>query len=428
MNFSLSKIFFQMALIRACSVGGAFGLQIWLVSVFGASAYGNYAFYVTLCSLAVLIAKGGLDSIALKSAAILIHKKSDRVNITYLCVRFVILGVLVTLFCGFVLIIADKIIFVRYNYLQYFDFYLVFLGLIGGVVFQILLAILRGLNRQLAADIFESILRNLLMIMAVFVLVNFDFKVSSQIIFAYAVSFIGCSLVILFLLVDPRKLNFNNIKIFNFDYNFKIHFDFVASGILNYIFFQMDTFILGIYTNSIELGAYNMACNIVRIVIFIPMIYSVAIQSQIAIAFEDKDISKIVKVTVAGLFFSFISSFFCCALLWSQGEVLLSWIDPNFLIAKDSLLILSIAHVLNSLIMIFTSVLMMTNNYNSVIKAQFMGGIASVALYMILIPKYGQIGAALSMFIGLIVVAFAYFINHRKYVGIAYGILLSKIE
>jgi len=66
----LNNRWVRMAAIRASAVGVALWLQIWLVAAFGSAVYGDYIFFVTLCSLVTTISKGGLDTLALKAAAI----------------------------------------------------------------------------------------------------------------------------------------------------------------------------------------------------------------------------------------------------------------------------------------------------------------------------------------------------------------------
>ena len=56
-----------------------------------------------------------------------------------------------------------------------------------------------------------------------------------------------------------------------------------------------------------------------------------------------------------------------------------------------------------------------------------MGGGVALVCYALLIPKYEQIGAALSMFVGLLFVLAYYVFIYRKHIPKVYGILLSKV-
>ena len=70
----------------------------------------------------------------------------------------------------------------------------------------------------------------------------------------------------------------------------------------------------------------------------------------------------------------------------------------------------------------------MTSKYLDVVRAQLVGGGVALVCYALLIPKYEQIGAALSMFVGLLFVLAYYVFIYRKHIPKVYGILLSKVK
>lgn len=427
MYYFLNKKIVQMAVIRASAVGVALWLQIWLVAAFGAAAYGDYIFFVTLCSLITIISKGGLDSLALKAAAIAHNNRSSAPVLDTLHAGYVWKGALFTSATCVGLWALHSLAAWRFPNIPAVNWWLIYPTSVGVVVFQILIAIARGVDRPAVADAFDAIVRNGLMALVALALVSAHFVSAESAIASYAISFYLAS-VLLYLMARVGGRSAGGAKVVSQYYGVKVHFGFMLSGLLSYLFFQMDTLILGAYVSAAELGAYNMACNLVRAVIFIPMILVVLVQPRIAVAFEKADMRGVTRIAVVGIGLSFVAASLCSALLWLLGEFFLVWIDPVFLIAKDAMLILSVAHIANSVLMVVGGVVSMTSRYLDVVKAQLIGGLAALTLYGVLIPEYGLVGAALAMFAGLLIVVVCYLFMYGKHLPKIYGFLLPQAK
>ncbi len=427
MHYFLNKRVVQMAVIRMSAVGISLWLQIWLVAEFGAAAYGDYIYFVTLCSLVAIVSKGGLDTVVLKVAAIAWHNNASTSAFASLRASYLWKGFLFTSVSCLSLWVLHSFAAWRFLKIPTVSWGLIYATSVGVVIFQILIAFARGVERPAMADAFDAILRNGLMALVALALVTTNFVSAESAIVSYAISFYLASLL-LFLLTRAGAHSVNNVERMRQEYGVKAHFGFMLSGLLSYVFFQMDTLILGAHVSAVELGAYNMACNLVRAVIFIPMILLVLVQPRIAVAFEKSDMRSVTRIAVAGIGVSFVAASLCSALLWLLGEFVLVWIDPVFLIAKDAMLILAIAHVVNSILMIVGGVISMTGRYLDVVKAQLIGGLAALVLYVVLIPGHGQVGAAVSMFAGLLIVMASYICMYRRHLPRIYGFLLPKAK
>jgi len=247
--------------------------------------------------------------------------------------------------------------------------------------------------------------------------------------FAYALSFFLASLLLYHLIpfaTQPPALIVHKPK--EQSYGARAHFGFMLAGLLSFVFFQMDTLILGSYINPIELGAYNMACNLVRAVIFIPMILVVLIQPRIAVAFEKADMRQVATVALGALGFSLVAAVSCTMLLWTYGENILFWIDPNFVSAAPPMTVLALAHIVNSILIIVSGILSMTSRYMDVVWAQLVGSVVAIFLYVVMIPLHGTTGAACSMFAGLLTVLGCYTYNFRRHISKLYGFLLPQTK
>ena len=413
-----------MAAIRTISIVFSFALQIWLLSIYGAHTYGNYIFAITTCAFLSIISKGGLDLIALKQAATN-QESPEKFNQT--CTFYLSKGITYSTTCCLLFFTIHSLILYYLPNFTPINWWLTYITTTGLVGFQIIISIIRGTNHQVLADLFDSIIRSLLMVAAVVIFSEFQLKTSESAIAAYAVSFyLGCAILIYLKAKNNPKKKLSKKNTYPEDYSFHTHLSFTASGLLSYIFFQMDTLILGNYISANELGAYNMACNLVRGVIFIPMILTAIIQPRVSIAFSNTDTREIIKISIIAAGISLASSILFSTLLWLFGEYILNLINPEFKSAKNAMSILCLAHIANSVLIIITGVISMTTHHASIFKAQSIGAASTLILYAFLIPKSGQIGAAIAVFTGLIITLIYYALIYRNQFFKIYDFLLSS--
>lgn len=428
MHFLFNKKIVQMGGIRGGAVLAALWLQIWLVVQFGAAAYGEYVFFVTFCSLVMIVSKGGLDTLALKGVAIA-RNRGDARGVHLIRAWYLRRGVVFTSATCLVLWLAYTLVSSWHAGLPGLNWWLICAASVGTVLFQILVALARGVDRPAMADAFDAIVRTALMAGVAMVLAAFSHTGATAIIVAYALSFYLASLLLYRLTsVASHGLAGDVRESERQDYGARAHFGFMFAGLLSFVFFQLDTLILGGYINPVELGAYNMACNLVRAVIFIPMILVVLIQPRIAVAFEKADMRQVTRIALGAIGASLIAAVSCSVLLWLFGEFILRWIDPVFVTAAPAMMVLAVAHVVNSVLMIVSGIVSMTNRYLDVVRAQLAGSVVALVFYALLIPSHGPIGAALSMFAGLLVVLACYAFIYRRHIPKLYGFLLSQAQ
>jgi O-antigen/teichoic acid export membrane protein len=423
-----NKKIVQMGAIRGGAVLAALWLQIWLVANFGASAYGEYVFFVTFCSLVMIVSKGGLDTLALKGAAIA-YSDGDERRVRQVRAWYLRRGLVFTAITCLALWLVYEGVATWHAGLPDLNWWLICGASVGGVLFQILVAFVRGLDRPALADAFDAIIRTVLLAAIAMVLVVAQYTHAAAIIISYVLSFYLAALV-LYRLTSPalREPASGMDGINAQSYGVRAHFGFMFAGLLSFVFFQMDTLILGAYVDPVELGAYNMACNLVRAVIFIPMILIVLVQPRIAVAFEKADMRQITKIAAGAIGASLAAAVSCSVLLWVLGEVILRWIDPVFVVAAPAMMILAVAHVVNSVLIIVGGIVSMTSKYLDVVRAQLVGSVVALMFYALLIPTHRQVGAALAMFAGLLVVMACYVFMYRKHLLKLYGFLLSKAQ
>jgi O-antigen/teichoic acid export membrane protein len=428
MHSFLNNKIVQMGAIRGGAVLAATGLQIWLVAQFGAAAYGEYVFFVTFCSLVMIVSKGGLDTMALKEVAIA-RNRGDARGIHSIRAWYLRGAVILTSATCLVLWLVYGFVSSWHAGVPSLNWGLICAASVGAVLFQILVALCRGGDQPAMADAFDAIVRTALMAIVAMGLVALRHIDATAIVLAYTLSFYLASLLLYKLTsVVAPVVAASTSEFGRQGYGARAHFGFMFAGLLSFVFFQMDTLILGAYIEPVGLGAYNMACNLVRAVIFIPMILVVLVQPRIAVAFEKADMAQVTRIALAAIGASLVAAFSCSTLLWLFGELILRWIDPVFVTAAPAMMVLAVAHVVNSVLMLVSGIVSMTSRYMDVVWAQLVGSVVALVLYALLIPSHGPIGAALSMFAGLLVVLGCYAFIYRRHIPKLYGFLLSKTQ
>jgi O-antigen/teichoic acid export membrane protein len=430
----LIKKAFHILSLRVIAIGLGFLVQIWMVKSFGSSEYGRFVFFVAVSSVIVVVSKGGLDILLLKHVAVEMDNGARHDVLFAQRSKYLAVGICITFalcFCG------EWIcrIFVNNSFLSSEQRILLYFSSICVVVFQILLGFERGRERQLTADVYEQAGRSLIMVAVAWILTLATVGEDYVLHWAYAASFAFASMMLYKSFDTPSRMtaasssaNREYSKIgSNSRYTLRQHISFATSGLLGFAFFQMDNLMLASYITPSELGGYNMACNLVRLVIFLPMIVNVVIQPRISVAYEKREYKRLAKIFLSSLFISVSGSLLAMLFLVLFGRYALMQVDASFEGAVPALRVLSLVHVVNSVLIVLASFVQLSNRHADVAKAQIIGAAFTVGLYFYLIPQYGQVGAAWSVFLGLLAVLLVYILMYLKYVKRGYGLLLSQV-
>lgn len=416
----------KIGLIRGGAVALAMGLQIWLVEKFGASSYGEYVQLITLCSLVVIVAKGGLDTLILKESAVVneLKTKCHPENILF---GYLKKGSLLTIFVCLGLWAANTMASISRGITE-FNWLIVFGVSLGLTLFQIIIAYTRGVNKIIIADGFESIFRQVFMVMIALIMLALNYKGSMVIILSYGSSFYIATAMLYRLNMKGEGYFPSNKEEMPIRYDARAHSSFMLLGLLGFTFFQFDTLFLGEYIDSAELGAYNMACNFVRLIIFVPLILCTVIQPKIAVAYSLSNYELIYTIVARTIFKGLAASVVAFIFLALVGEKILFWINPSFINVTSAMMILAGAHILNSVIIIVSGVAYMTSRYREILSGQIIGAVVTIFCYLLLIPDYKQVGAAISVFLGLFAALGIYCISFQKHLMTLHALLLRKTK
>ena len=392
-------------LIKVVAAGLAFASQIALVKVLGSGPYGLYVYLVTYCSLIVAISKGGIDLVALREMAVAWSAGSSqdvkfirRGTFRYIAVVGAPLSILIAFIFEWTGLFAHG--------QRPPDLVWVSVTSVSLLVLAMSLACVKGLQHVNSAEAVDSIFKPITIIAIAWVIGCFSIKSSVNIAYLPFVSANIVSALALQILFEViRKERGSNSDGVDVEvrglFEFGQAMAFTLSGLITFAYFQLATLVVAAKLGTSDAAAFNMACNFVRIVIFVALIAAGQAQPILAAQYRRKDLSSVRSTISTCLLVSTASAVLGAILLVIFGRKLLGSVSPEFVSAYDALLIMSVAHILNSVVLVLSGALNMCGFQNSVLKAQIFGMVPGGIAMLLFVTPLGMSGVALSMLIAL---------------------------
>ena len=183
---------------------------------------------------------------------------------------------------------------------------------------------------------------------------------------------------------------------------------------LSSVYVSLDTFFLGIFSSSEEVAYYHVAIKLTRMIISVLLAGGVVISVKIS---EKGDINKCKKILRK--YFLFILLFFLPAslgLLTFSKELIFIIAGEQYLNSIIIMKLLSILLLLIGLSNIFgTQILYSFGKDKEVILSIFLSTLVNILLNIILIPKYGALGACIGTIVTEVVHVYVLYILVKKF-------------
>jgi O-antigen/teichoic acid export membrane protein len=273
---------------------------------------------------------------------------------------------------------------------------------------------------------------------------------SNKSLYYFAYVFLCSNIVVFIYNLLVTNLKFTKIKLdadFSFWRDFlKEAWPFALSGVFVTIYFWIDSVMISYFIDETSVGLYNAAYRLVYVLLFIPAVYFSTIYPILSRLYKNSDIVK----TIYGRslkYFAILGMLMGTIITLSSEKIIYLVYGSEFLESAGSLKILIWA---TSFSFLAHSTLYTLNSINKQIiytKITAISMFLNVILNILIIPKYGYIGASLTTllteFLGFFIM-FLYLKNHfnekfYEYIwflrltvvtiistGI-YGVLMSKI-
>ncbi len=275
--------------------------------------------------------------------------------------------------------------------IQSFSLCLPFYGILS-----IFSSILRAFKDILRFSLIKNIFQPWSFIVFSFIVFYFSNNIN-YIIFSYFLSILlSLSINIFFLRIhlptksSPLKFNFSRKKIFCYS------IPFMGSGILGFFLVWMDTFMLGIFRSSSEVGIYSCAARIALFSNIILVSVNSIFGPIISDFYTKKDFCGLeyaYKTTVRWIVHISLPFFF---IIFIFPNIIMETFGEQFIKGASALTILCVGQFINISVGSAGYILNMTGKPRIELINQILSLIINFSLNFILIPKMGINGAAIA--------------------------------
>ena len=178
-----------------------------------------------------------------------------------------------------------------------------------------------------------------------------------------------------------------------------------------------DLLLVGTLLEPAKLGIYTAAVRTATLVSFALGIGSVVAQPQLSALHARRNRAELERFLAATTRWIFVASLFAGIAVVVFGARTLEFFGPDFTSGYISLLILTTGHVLVAVLGPLTSFLMMTGRQDSAAVVHVSSAVANVLLNLVLIPRFGIVGAAVASSLNLIIMQLALWVLARRFLG-----------
>lgn len=178
---------------------------------------------------------------------------------------------------------------------------------------------------------------------------------------------------------------------------FVFSFPLMLVGLMVILLGWTDIFMLGIFKTASDVGVYNVAMPISRLILVIPVAIVALFVPMISALYSKKDKKSIKSVFVNATKWNFLLNVpvFLSILIFSK-EILSLMFKSEYGVGLYVILILSIGLFINSISYSCSGVLLAIKRTKEIFFAILIFSVINVILNYILIPKYGIIGAGIA--------------------------------
>ena len=400
--------------VRIIGLALSYGANVLLSRLLGLSAYGQYAIALSWVLVLTLPAKAGFDNSTLRYATLYIERGDQPALRGF--VRFAVATVLAVSLVMGALIIAGG------NLVAKADFdVLLWAGLLVAPLALLALfsALMRASGRILASQAYDQMLRPALLAGLAATLTWTGMRMTSS--SALMVTTLAAAGALLALMIESTRVfagTGSTISYSEWRSWAAVSVPMLLMSVVQELMNHLEVILLGVLGNQSQAGLFAASWRLASFVPFVFIGLATVAGPLIVSAYNRGAREELVRISALvsriGLAFAVVTA----ALLAVLGGWLLGLFGPEFVTARQVLLILLIGGVANA----FTGVvgpLMILTEHERQALAIFAGALAlSIILNLALIPSFGAVGAAIASASATTAWNFAMLIYVRRKVGI----------
>lgn len=419
--------------------------RIIIARKFGPEIYGLFTLSIVLLSWFRIFSSLGIKEGLLRYIS-LFRAKNEKEKIQYLLRKSFFILIFMSILASVLLFFSSDFIATRFFsnskltlFLKIFSITLPFTALTS-----IFLTIIRSFERIGWFSFISEVLGNFIQLAALVILIFLGVS-STSVPISYLIGIFSMLIASYFIskfcipniFISNKKMNSkNNKKIFR--EMFAYSWPFIFYGIINFIFYWTDSFMIGVFKNVESVGFFNAA---VPIAMFLLLPYSLF--GQLFFPLVTKEFSKNNFETVKQLsqqvgkwVFMIVMPIFIIFMIF-PGVFINIFFGSEYLVAQNALRFLSVGALFSTLSSISQELLSMKGKSKLILSDMIYVAIINIVLNAILIPLYGITGAAFATMLSSIFFSILLFIQsykllsiiplRRKMLGITLIVMVSTI-
>ncbi|MDP2925988.1 MAG: flippase [Nanoarchaeota archaeon] len=402
----------------------AYVYRIIIARNFGPEVYGRFSLALIILGWFGVFASLGFHEGVLRYISIF-RSRDDKDRLKYL--YHISLS-----FIFFLSLLSGIILFIFSEYISVNIFHdtnlVIFLRIFSiGVPFfalsNILLAVIQGFEKikeyTFIFDITPSIIKIFMLLLFIYLGFNSNSIIISYILgllLIYLLSYYYCKkYLIKHSSYDLDKQSKSKIKKDLFSYSWPL----VFLGLLDAIFFYIDSLTIGYFKGTLEVGLYTSAVSIAMLLGFFPTIFMRLFLPIVTKEYAKKNLSLVKELSKQVEKWVFIINLPVFALMFLfPGAFINLLFGSEYISAEIPLRILSISFFIYSLSVIFYNLLSMAGKSKTILFNTVITAVINLTLNIIIVPIYGMSGAAFTTLFSQIILFFLLFFQVKKYTSI----------
>lgn len=411
---------FTVLIIQFCGLAIVFAGNILFVRLYGQQVYGIYALISSWCTLLAVMGLFGMDdSHLVQLPAWRLHGENKKIRQQLkwsLGINIISISAVSAIFY-FLLHFLDLPGLSKYaGYFNLGLFLVFFMALMNNLI-----CFLRGLDKVIYSEIIDKIARPFFLI-TILVIFYFLWK-ADQVPATIIASSAALLFTILLLAIKIRKTlreEGGTINESKNNHSLKPNFRYVLLNLLYFLSTRMDLLLLGLFSDAVLVGHYNIAAKFSDI-----SSYPVAIINLSLPTLLSAEKHKNGQEAGALLLFRISkNSFFQCLLISClfllTGKWILNWYGKEFTDVFPVLIVFLTSNLITAFIGSADGFFIMQGMEKKPIYSRAFSLLLSAGLAFFLIPKWQLMGAAVSMLLGnllyCILMEYFFFVRYRFFI------------
>lgn len=384
-------------ILRALLLLSNVAIGVFLARFLGVEGFGHYSIIMSVIAILVVIFGAGMNVVTMRevSKALSVHEFSRvRGVLVYSLVKATLLSSLVSIM---VVAMFKAGVLRDFGGLKVEYYYAIFL-LPLLVSLNIISDYIRGMRSLFKSQVIV-LLRQLLFGVSIIVLWLMIGRVTvgTAIELSIASIIAACVVGIIFVVQTNKKLgSFEGLEFRSKEWS-SAGLSFLLVGVFQVINNRADSLMLGLLTGGESAGIYEVGFRVAELILFLQIAVSIVLAPRLGAYFEDSsgfDVNELIhksqRVIVLFSFPVFLILLVFC-------EPIITWVfGSDYHYAVPVCRILLIAHLINLLTGPSDLILNMAGKQSITVHVVVVVALSNVLLNLVLIPRYGIMGAAIA--------------------------------